>query len=292
MGRSMRTAAVVVALVGFGIAGFGIGEFGRAGALAADPPAGGTAVVTAAPPAPVATLGARSYLGPARWPDAMALIASPPAEGSEALRRDRQLEAAALALQGGSRWALARADADLWSASATGAFSCAAGREISPAATPRVDSLLRATMSDLGRVSGAAKDHYARQRPFAGNGRPICTPEMEQALRGNGSYPSGHATIGYGWALILADLIPARRAALLARGRAFGDSRRVCNVHFASDIAAGQALAAPVLERFRQDPVFQADLAAARAELRAASPVRPSCAGETAALALTRKDVP
>jgi len=281
MGRSMRTAAVVFAFAGLGLAG----------ALAADPPPGGTAAAPAAAPAmPVMTLGPRSYLGPARWPDAMALIGRPPAEGSAALRRDRRLEAAALALRGSPRWALARADADLWSAAATGAFSCAAGREIGPATTPRVDSLLRATMSDLGRVSAAAKDHYARKRPFEGNGQPTCTPEMEQALRSNGSYPSGHATIGYGWALILADLLPARRAALLARGRAFGDSRRVCNVHFASDVAAGQALAAPVLDRFNQDPVFQADLAAARAELRAVTPVRPSCASETAALALTRKE--
>ena len=46
---------------------------------------------------------------------------------------------------------------------------------------------------------------------------------------------------------VLAELLPRRRSALLTRGREFGDSRRVCNVHFRSDVEAGQSLAAPVL---------------------------------------------
>jgi acid phosphatase (class A) len=232
----------------------------------------------------------QGYLTAEAAPDGLALVPPPPAPGSPEAAGDARGEAAALALRGTLRWELARQDADLRSPAATGAFSCAAGRVISPDTTPRTDALLRRTLSDFARASAAAKQHYGRKRPFEGNGQPICTPEEEGALRGNASYPSGHATIGYGWALVLADLLPQRRAELLARGEDFGDSRRICNVHFASDVAAGRALALPVLKRLLADRVFQADLAAARAELQALAPAAPDCAHEAAARTLAPKD--
>lgn len=226
------------------------------------------------------------YLGPAKMPDSLALVAPPPAEGSKALKRDRKAEARALALHGTPRWALATADADLFTPRATSAMSCAAGFAIGPQTTPQLDALLRKAMPDLGLVSAKAKAKYDRARPFETNGKPICTPEADKTLRGNGSYPSGHATIGYGWALIVAEVVPNRRSQLLARGRAFADSRRVCNVHYKSDVEAGMALAAPVLETLLADPEFQSDLAAARAEVKALSAAKPDCKAETAALKL------
>jgi acid phosphatase (class A) len=238
-----------------------------------------------AAPVAVSRLAA-GYLDPARLPDSVALVAAPPAEGSRALRRDRDGERRALALHGTPRWDLARSDADLFTPRATATFSCAAGFAIGPESTPRLNALLRRTAADFGMVSAGAKAKYQRARPFVGNGQPVCTPEQEGVLRGNGSYPSGHSTIGYGWALVLADLLPQRRRTLLDRGRAFGDSRRVCNVHFRSDVEAGQALAAPVFARLRQDAAFRADLDAAKAELRSLARIKPDCADERAALRL------
>ena len=119
-----------------------------------------------------------------------------------------------------------------------------------------------------------------------GNGQPICTPDQDGVLRGNGSYPSGHASIGYGWGLILGDLLPGRRRELTRRGYAFGDSRRICNVHFISDIEAGQTIAVAVLAKLQANPAYQADLAAARAELRSIIRVKPECSAERAALRL------
>jgi hypothetical protein len=58
------------------------------------------------------------------------------------------------------------------------------------------------------------------------------TPDDEEALRKDGSYPSGHSSIGWGWALILTELAPDRAEEILARGRAFGGSRNVCNAHY------------------------------------------------------------
>jgi acid phosphatase (class A) len=105
-------------------------------------------------------------------------------------------------------------------------------------------------------------------------------------LRKDGSYPSGHSAIGYGWGLILAELFPDRASRLVARGRAFGDSRRVCNVHWLSDVEEGRIAAAATVARLHADAYFRKDLDAARAELAGAKPVTRDCAAEAAALAL------
>ena len=245
-------------------------------ALSAEPPPA---------PSPASRLGA-SYLGPGKLPDSVALLAPPPAEGSKQWKRDKQGEAKALKLHGTARWDLATADADLFTPKATGAMSCAAGFVISNETTPKLDALLRKAAPDLGLSAYGAKQKYMRARPFMGNGKPMCTPEMDATLRKDGSYPSGHAAIGYGWGLILADIIPSRKKQLLARGRAFADSRRVCNVHFLSDIEGGEKLAVAVVALLAKDAAYQADVEAAKAEVKAITKAQPDCAAEKAALRL------
>ena len=246
----------------------------------------------AAPPTPPnpappmrTSLGA-GYLGQAKLPDSVALLPPPPAPGSRALRRDERAEKRALALRGTARWTLATADANL--AGGAKAFMCAAGFSIGQAETPRLEALLRRAAPDLGLGGYGAKRKYMRARPFMNNGQPTCTPEMETILRGDGSYPSGHSAIGYGWGMILADLVPERRGRLIARGAVFGDSRRICNVHYLNDIEAGQTIAKAVVAKLRVDPAYQADFAAAQAEIRALPKARPDCAAETAAIRMTR----
>jgi acid phosphatase (class A) len=232
-------------------------------------------------------LGA-GYLKPAAMPDALMLLPPPPADGSKALALDKKAEAKALTLHGTSRWALAITDADLFTPKATSSFSCAAGFVIGPVETPKIDAILRKVGSDFGLSTYPVKTKYQRPRPFVGNGKPVCTPDYEAVLRKDGSYPSGHAAIGFGWGMILAEIIPSRDGKLLTRGKAFADSRRVCNVHFKSDIEAGGVMAKAVFKALLADPTFQADLAAAKAEAKALKPVKPDCTAETAALKLTR----
>jgi acid phosphatase (class A) len=236
----------------------------------------------AAPPAQ-SRLGA-GYLKGAAMPDAAALLPPPPAEGSKALAQDRKAEAKALALHGTARWTLAASDADLFTPKATRAFSCAAGFVIGQVETPKIDALLRKTGADLGLSTYPVKNKYMRARPFTTNGKPMCTPDYDDVLRKDGSYPSGHAAIGYGWGMILAEIVPQRKKQLLARGVAFADSRRVCNVHFKSDVEAGGTMAKAVIKALLADPVFQTDLAAAKAEAKALAISKPDCAAESAAL--------
>ncbi len=230
----------------------------------------------------------KPYLSKDAVPDSLKIDPPPPAKGSGEEARDLAAQKAALKLQGTPRFALAARDADLTSSQATSAFSCAAGVAIGPVTTPKIDALLRRTLGSFGLASAPTKQKYMRKRPFVVNGKPTCTPSQEGVLRTNGSYTSGHSGIGWGMSLVLAEIFPDRAAELVARGRAFGDSRRICNVHWLSDVEQGQVVASAVFARLQSVPEFQADLAAAREEAKAAAGANAAtgCDVEAATLAL------
>jgi len=231
---------------------------------------------------------AGGYLAPNSLPDSLALLPSPPTTGSASVAADEEANRSGLALRGSPRWQLATSDADLTFPHAPGAFSCAAGVQITPTQTPRLIALLSRTLSDAGAATGAAKDRYRRERPFMVNGQSSCAPASEERLRANGSYPSGHSAIGWTWALILAEIVPDRADAILQRGRAFGDSRVICNVHWQSDVTEGRVIGAAVVARLHADASFRADLEASRVEIaRARVQAGPSvaeCEAEAAVL--------
>lgn len=231
------------------------------------------------------------YLAPAAIPSSLLQLPPPPQPGSAAQLLDEEIARRSLTLRGTPRWELAIEDADLSFPHAAGMFACALGVAITEADTPHVLQLLARSARDLGASTRDAKRHYQRQRPFLGNGEPICTPEVAARIAREGSYPSGHATTVWGWALVLAELAPGQADALMIRGRAAGESRNVCNAHWHSDVMQGRLLAAGVVARLHADKQFQADMEAARGELAEArshglSPGR-DCAAEAAALAIT-----
>jgi acid phosphatase (class A) len=229
---------------------------------------------------------AGGYLSREALPDSLVINPPPPAAGSAAQARDEEASRAGLALRESPRFRLAAIDAAFVNPDGSSVFSCAAGLRISPETTPKIDGLLKKALRDLALATYPTKLHYQRPRPFMVNGEPTCTPDHEDMLRRDGSYPSGHSAAGYGWSLILAQIVPERSARIVARGIAFGDSRRVCNVHWRSDVEQGRQVAAAVVARLHADPAFQADLAAARAEYstRLSNNSAPDCVLEDAAL--------
>jgi acid phosphatase (class A) len=231
----------------------------------------------------------RPYLADGAGIDSLAFLPPPPAPDSAAFAHDRAVAAASLALRDTPRWELAAEDANLDFPRVAGTFACAVGTAIDEESTPALYRLLRRANEDAARATRAAKDHYRRARPFTADDAPICTPLEGPSLRANGSYPSGHATRGWLWGLIVAAADPEHAPAALARGRAYGDSRVVCHVHWRSDVLAGRELAAATFALLAANPEFRADLEAARTELplaraRGRAPAR-DCAAEGAALA-------
>jgi len=273
------TRPVRVALAVAGAAALGLALSAQPGEARQDGPG---AAVTGAALLP-------GYLPRTSLPDSLALLPPPPAAGSAAFARDEEARESAAPLRGSARWDRAAGDAVLAFPQAVETFACAAGVAIGEDDTPRLYRLMRTMMVDVGLSTYAAKDHYRRDRPFVARGGPTCSPTDEAALRGDGSYPSGHSALGWGWALALAEIAPERADAILQRGREFGQSRLVCNVHWQSDIDAGRVIAAAAVARLHADADFRADLKAARREVerarRAGRLPRGDCAAEAASLA-------
>jgi len=231
------------------------------------------------------------YLLPEERPDSVALLPPPPAPGSPEFAADEAIYRELSALQGSARWQLAARDANLKFPEAAGVFSCAVGFDVTEAKTPRLYTLLQRVVIDAGQSTAKAKQKYNRDRPFEITGEPICVPADEQLLRGNASYPSGHASLGYVWGEVFAELLPESTAAARARAYEFGQSRVICRVHHQSDVDAGRNVGQAVFERLHQDPEFVADMAAAKVEVKKARrhgpPVGRDCSAESVALQST-----
>ncbi len=229
------------------------------------------------------------YLSSQTLPDGLSLLPAPPAVDTPAFVLDEEISYKSVAMRGTPRWELAAKDADLMFPQAAGTFSCALNTPVTEQDTPQLYRLLRRSLADAGLATYTAKNRYQRARPFAMNRQPVCSPSEEKFLATDGSYPSGHAAIGWAWALILAEISPEQTDAILTRGLAFGQSRLICNVHWHSDVEAGRIIGAGVVARLHGTPAFRADLEAAKAELAAvrSEKLKPSrdCAEEAAALA-------
>jgi acid phosphatase (class A) len=140
-----------------------------------------------------------------------------------------------------------------------------------------------------GALVDPVKSHYMVRRPFVGTQAPLCEPRTDH-LMANGDYPSGHAANGWLEALILASLLPEHATAVLARGRAYGESRFVCGSHSAGAVEGGWMAGSAMFAALMGQPEFRQDLESARQELSEVSPgtARPDparCLTEWTALA-------
>ncbi len=149
------------------------------------------------------------------------------------------------------------------------AFSEAFGIEITSEDTPEIYTLIVGMREDAGDLgTREAKDYYNRTRPFSFYEEDTCNPEQQEELSTNGSYPSGHTSIGWATALVLAEINPERQNEILKRGFDMGESRVICGYHFQSDVDAGRLTGAMTVARLHADPAFQTQLEKAKKEFK------------------------
>jgi acid phosphatase (class A) len=206
------------------------------------------------------------YIGKSSF-DVSSVLTPAPQPESDRYEADRRIFASTRSLQGSQRWSMAINDVQTRPDDMARDFSCAAGRPLSSRLTPHLIALMTRAAADTGAETGIAKRHFKRLRPFQIDPGPICQAESD--LADSYDYPSGHTTLGWTWATILAELLPDRATAILARGRAYGESRVVCGAHNASAVEAGRLSAAATLSVVRASPAYQADFRAVRRELNA-----------------------
>ncbi|MDB4584050.1 phosphatase PAP2 family protein [Draconibacterium sp.] len=207
------------------------------------------------------------YLSKEEIPNSLKLVPPPPEEGSAAFMLDQEIADKYVASDDELRKEQAAKDAILSFPEATEAFNIVLDVEISEENTPHLYMILRRTLADAGLSTYAAKNYYQRQRPFMVNNTPTCTPHEEAALRKDGSYPSGHTAIGWAWALILTEVFPEQADVIMERGKEFGISRNVCNVHWHSDVVSGRMMGAAAVAALHANADFLIDIEAAKEEV-------------------------
>lgn len=225
------------------------------------------------------------YLSGPSLPDVSRILPPPPAEGGARQNQDLDIYRATRALQDTPRWNLAKNDVSYAIGDLLRDYSCSAGVELSAANAPKTAMLLRRVLRDTGSASGGAKQVFQRKRPYLFVDGPICVDKSAD-LAASPDYPSGHSTLGWASALVLAELAPDRSTQIMNRGRAYGESRVVCGVHTVSAIEAGRSTAAAVVAAQHGSAEFRADMDAARAEIAALrssgkAPDAAACAVET-----------
>ncbi len=114
-------------------------------------------------------------------------------------------------------------------------------------------------------VVDPAKDLWKRPRPYVADSR------IEPLLKkiSSASYPSGHSTAGTVMGIILANMLPELRSAIMGRAAEFAHNRMVAGMHYATDIEAGKRAGTAIVAVIQTKPEFQKEFEAAKAELRA-----------------------
>jgi acid phosphatase (class A) len=144
------------------------------------------------------------------------------------------------------------------------AFAQAIGPAYAKGRYPKLEALFVEIEAETKTVVDEGKDHWKRPRPNVADPARFADPGDPEKSPG---YPSGHSTRGTVFSLILAEIFPDRRAAILQKGRDIGWVRVEAGVHTPLDIYAGRVLGQALAQAFLRDPAFQADLAAVKAEV-------------------------
>jgi acid phosphatase (class A) len=204
--------------------------------------------------------------------DLTKLLPPPPANDSAATRADLDEMLKVQQTRTSEQGERARADASATLYRLADALGSPAA--FNEKSLPLTDTLFRKVRASEIAVVGAAKNRYGRPRPF------VLEPKLEPLIDRphDGSYPSGHSSWARVTALVLADMVPERRAQILARADEYAYNRVVVGVHYPSDVAAGKLAGTAIAAALFASPSFRADLAAATTELRRALnlPATPS----------------
>lgn len=141
------------------------------------------------------------------------------------------------------------------------------GPSFNAQALPLTAALSAHLHNDEPIASNGLKDRFQRPRPYQVDTtlHPVC-----KVTDKHNAYPSGHTLSGYLFALALVQMVPEKSAEILQRADDYAHNRLVCGVHTASDLEASHLMAYVIIGNLLEEPRFEQELSAARAETRRA----------------------
>lgn len=197
--------------------------------------------------------------------DVVALLPPPPAPDSG--EQKAELAMVIEARRRATQEELARADAEEKKMTFV-TFSPAIGKRLDPEQLPKTAALFAQVQSDTENLVDVGKDHWQRRRPY--EIAPNDLPPPNANKKPSFAYPSGHSTQATVMALLLADLLPERREAILAQGRQIGWDRVMLGRHYESDIVVGRVLGQAIVRQLHANPEFEHDFTEAKKEIKTA----------------------
>ena len=148
-------------------------------------------------------------------------------------------------------------------------FEEAFGMKITQEDTPEIYKVLLEGTATCDSICTLPKKKYMRRRPFMRFNEQTLTPEDEEALSKNGSFPSGHTLLGWSSALLMMEINPARANEILTRGYRYGENRIIVGAHWQSDTDAARLAASAAYARLHTSERFLEQMKKAREEFKA-----------------------
>ncbi len=207
-----------------------------------------------------------SFMPRDKMPDASVFLPAPPEPGSGRFYADSCQYEWGKTLRDTPRGKQALEDAAVSTAYFAKIFSAPMGMEISEEATPEIYNLIQRTIPSVRQSIASAKSKFHRARPFVYFKESPADPGDAKHLSPNSSYPSGHTIRGWSIALVLSQVNPDAKDALLVRGYEYGQSRVILGVHYQSDVDAARDAAGACVAALNTDDGFREQLMRARQE--------------------------
>ncbi|WP_095201906.1 acid phosphatase [Mesorhizobium carmichaelinearum] len=154
--------------------------------------------------------------------------------------------------------AVADAEENVWR------FANVMGPNFTKEKLPKFSAFFDRVVETEGAVVDPAKDVWKRPRPHQLS--DLVKPVVK--LSSSGSWPSGHATVGTMMGIILADMVPEKRAEIMARAAEYAHNREVGGIHYASDVEMGKISGSVIAAILLNRDDFKAEYEVAKAELR------------------------
>lgn len=188
------------------------------------------------------------------------LLPAPPASGSAENQRD---------LTTSIRITVGRTEAELARAKATDTFSVFSfseqvGTGFTAEKCPKTAAMFAKLQQDAWYFVGVGKHTWKRPRPYWASEQVkfAGTKDSEPG------YPSGHATRVQLFALVLGEVLPDKKDALLDVARESSWDRVVLGAHYPSDVFAGRVLGQAIYYRLKESVAFQAEMDGVREEIK------------------------
>ena len=138
------------------------------------------------------------------------------------------------------------------------------GSGFTPENLPIATKFFELLYQDEEFIISAAKDTWNRPRPFMRS--QDIKPCVEQSR--SGAYPSGHSAFGYLNEIVLANMVPEKKAEIFVRADQYSYHRMIGGVHYRSDVEAGRIAGTVIAAIMMQNSNFQEEFSRTRKEVR------------------------